>query len=343
HRAGRGPARARAERDLHAWRRAGWTVLHRDAADYPPSLAAIAAPPPVLFVEGRLPDTLQREAGRADAVAVVGTRAASPWALAFAGRLAERLAAAGLTVVSGLALGVDAAAHHGALAADPALDAAFDPARTVAVLGSGLDRVHPRQHLRLARRIVVDGALISEQPPGTDAYPGSFPRRNRIIAGLARGVVIIEAPRRSGVEHTLTFALEQGRDVWVVPQRPDSEVGRAAYRRIRDGAAPLADAGDVLDAYRPDRTRRTPGAVADVASRASSAGGSDGSEASASPSLAEALLDRLRRDGDNDLDALLPDGVPPARALAVLARLERGGLVRRAAGGRFAAVPESPR
>jgi DNA processing protein len=277
-------------------------VLSLDDPAYPPSLAAIHDPPPLLYVRGRAPRGLGGVAGRARAIAVVGTRGASPWALGTARELGRELAAAGVTVVSGLALGVDGAAHAGAL------EGAEDG--TVAVLAGGLDRLHPPAHRALAARVAKAGALASEHPRGTAVTRGAFPRRNRLIAGLARALVVVEAPFRSGVRHSVEFALQQGRDVYVIPQRPDSEVGRAACALLRDGAAPLEDAAQLLD----DLELARPAAPPQLPS------GLD-------PVLARGMLDVLGRDGRAPLDRLAP-GVPAARALAVLTELERAGLVR---------------
>jgi DNA processing protein len=171
---------------------------------YPAALREIADPPPVLFVRGRL-----TEADRL-AVALVGTRRATPYGRAVAETLAADLASAGVTIVSGLARGVDTFAHRAALRAG---------GRTVAVLGSGLDQVYPAENTLLARRIAEPdaGALVAEFPPGVPPDAVNFPRRNRIIAGLARAAVIVEADLRSGALITAEFALEQGREVLAVP------------------------------------------------------------------------------------------------------------------------------
>jgi DNA processing protein len=287
---------------LSRQRAAGDAVLALDDPGYPPSLAAIHDPPPLLYLRGRPPRGLGGVAGRARAVAVVGTRGASPWALGAARALARDLAAAGVTVVSGLALGVDGAAHAGAL------DGAADG--TVAVLAGGLDRLHPPAHRALAARVAKAGALLSEHPRGTAVTRGAFPRRNRVIAGLARALVVIEAPFRSGVRHTVEFALQQGRDVYVIPQRPDSEVGRAACALLREGAAPLEDAAQLLDDLGLARPAGPPPLPRGVDSP-----------------LARDILNALGREGRAPLDRLAP-GVPAPRALAVLTDLERAGLVR---------------
>ena len=199
-------------------------IVWSDAA-YPPALTAIVDPPPVLWTRG------SRAALERPAVAIVGSRAATPYALDVAERLAADLAARGLAIVSGLARGVDAAAHRGALSAGGS---------TVAVLGCGADIVYPKEHAALARAIEPDGLIISELVPGTRPLPQFFPQRNRIISGLSRAVVIVEAGERSGSLITARCALEQGRDVLAVPgQRAE----RTQPRRARAAAGWGKDCG----------------------------------------------------------------------------------------------------
>src|SRR5881396_3144859 len=186
---------------------------------YPALLGAI--PPPPLFVRGELvdDDTL--------ALAIVGSRRPTPYGLAVAERLASDLAARGLTIVSGLARGIDAAAHRGALAAG---------GRTLAVLGCGLDVVYPPENRALARAIETQGALVSQFAPGVPALAGHFPARNRTLAGLALGVVVVEAADRSGALITAGFAGDLGREVFAVPGRITSPTSAGAHRLIQDGA-----------------------------------------------------------------------------------------------------------
>jgi DNA processing protein len=210
----------------------GIRLVARQDADYPAWLGRIYDPPPVLWARGRL------VAGEGErAVAIVGARAATRVGLAFARLLAADLAAAGLTIVSGLARGIDTAAHQGALEAG---------GRTVAVLGSGLDRVYPAENAGLARAIARDGAVVSEFPPGTEPWKGNFPRRNRTIAGWARAVVVVEAGEKSGALLTARAALDEGRDVMAVPAHPTLLSAAGTNALLRDGAALVRDAGDVL-------------------------------------------------------------------------------------------------
>ena len=201
-------------------------------ARYPPILATIADPPPVLWVRG-----LTAPIG-SPGVAIVGSRAGSAHAIAVAERLGGDLAAHGLVVVSGLARGVDSAAHRGALAAAGV---------TVAVLGSGVDVIYPREHESLACDVAKEGAVLSELAPGTPPLPAFFPARNRIISGLVRAVVVVEAGAKSGSLITARCALEQGRDVLAVPGHVLDGRNRGGHALLRDGARVVETAEDVLD------------------------------------------------------------------------------------------------
>jgi DNA processing protein len=210
----------------------GIAALTLDDADYPACLRTIGDVPPVLFVRGAL--TLADEW----AVAIVGTRRASPYGRQAAEYLATGLAQAGVTVVSGLARGIDACAHRAALAAG---------GRTLAVLGHGLDTVYPAEHARLAGEIVEQGALVSEFPLGTRPDAPNFPRRNRILAGLARATVVVEAAEKSGALITVRYALEQGRDVFAVPGSIFSPGSKGTNALIKEGATPVTDPRDLLE------------------------------------------------------------------------------------------------
>jgi DNA processing protein len=232
-----GAARRRARAEQARARTLGVTVVGRDEPAYPPWLAHIDLPPAVLFVRGRL------EPGEGEAaIAVVGARAATPVGREFARTLAADLARAGLAVVSGLARGIDAAAHLGALDVG---------GRTIAVLGSGLDRVYPREHEELARRIAHEGAVVSEFPLGTPPYKAHFPLRNRVIAGWGRGVVVVEAGARSGAIGTANAAADAGRDVMAVPGHPSHPLAAGTNHLLRKGAALVRGAPDVLSELDP--------------------------------------------------------------------------------------------
>jgi DNA processing protein len=228
-----GALAACAERELEAARRLSVDVIGLGEDRYPLWLRTTHTPPLVLWCRGTLVDT------GAASVAIVGSRAATPLGQAFARRLAEALASAGLEVVSGLARGIDAAAHRGALAAG---------GRTLAVLGSGLDRLYPPEHDRLADEVAASGALLSEFPLGTRPWKAHFPRRNRVIAGLARGVVVVEASGRSGALSTARAALDEGREVMAVPGHPAQPQAEGTNGLLRDGAALVRGPADVLDA-----------------------------------------------------------------------------------------------
>lgn len=218
------------ERELALAEDAGAWVLTRDDADYPPLLREIATAPPVLYVLGRW------EPQDACAVAIVGTRRCTSYGRLVAKRLGAELAGRGVTVVSGLAPGIDTAAHQGALSAG----------RTIAVLGSGLGNPYPAGSERLIAEISHRGAVLSEFPWGMRGSRWTFPRRNRIIAGLAQVVVVVEAPERSGALLTADCALAQGKEVLAVPGPITSDASRGSNRLIQDGAKLALSVDDVL-------------------------------------------------------------------------------------------------
>jgi DNA processing protein len=207
------------------------SITRRDAR-YPPLLVELHDPPARLFLRGERADLLF-----APAVAVVGARSCSAYGAQVARTLARELAGAGIAVVSGLARGIDGEAHRGALDAG---------GPTVAVLGCGIDRDYPAAHADLARRIAQDGLIVSEYRPGTEPAPWRFPARNRLIAGLALATVVVEARERSGALITADFALELGRDVFAVPGEITSALSAGTNHLLRQGAAPLLSADDVL-------------------------------------------------------------------------------------------------
>ena len=276
---------------------------------YPAALTTIPDPPPVLWTRGRA------EALSAPAVAIVGSRAASPYGLAVAEQLAGDLAANGLVIVSGLARGVDSAAHRGALAAGGV---------TVAVLGSGVDVIYPPEHAPLAAAIDRTGAVISELAPGTHPQPRFFPLRNRIISGLSRAVVVIEAGEKSGSLITARCALDQGRDVLAVPGNVLSGRNRGAHALLRDGAKIVESADDILEELGM-------GGAAGVRP----AGAEDGR--GLTPLLArDPVLDSLIPGEACDLDEISErSGLKTPRLLPRLFELELQGRVRRVGGGRF--------
>jgi len=238
--------RTLAERDAAAARLRGINMVSWRSPAYPPLLREIDDPPVLLFFRGALPNPEMPLA------AVVGTRKPSPQAATQAFEIARGLARGGISVVSGLAFGIDAMAHRGNIEGG---------APTVAVLGSGVDAVYPSSNRPLARRILeTGGALLSEYPPGASPHKWSFPARNRIIAGLARGVLIVEAPQKSGALITARFALDYNRDLWVASAGFDAEQNitrfdrRGTVKLAGDGAEIIHSAADILRAWNRDIT-----------------------------------------------------------------------------------------
>ena len=296
-----------AEAEIALCRQHGIEILTEAHAAYPRSLREIHDPPGVLFVRGALrPDD-------ALAVGIVGTRHGTQYGLRQAERLAGGLARAGLTIISGLARGIDAAAHRGALAAG---------GRTIAVLASGVMTIYPPEHDRLAEEVAAHGALLSEAPPHSEPLAGAFPQRNRIISGMALGVIVVEAPERSGALITARHAMEQGREVFAVPGRIDSRTSRGCHQLIRDGARLVQSADDVLEELGP---------LVEAAPRA------DGGQ---THHPAELLLNDLEQ---KVLDAVATDptpvdqivqqtGLTVPRVLSTLSVLEMRRLIRRLSG-----------
>src|SRR5215470_11394784 len=274
--------------------------------EFPAALLTLSDVPPALWYRGRL------EALNAPTVAIVGSRVASAVAIETATRLANDLASRGITVASGLARGVDSAAHRGAL----------QTGRTAAVLGSGLDRLYPAEHGPLAAQIAIDGAVISEFPPDTPPLPMFFPMRNRLISGLSRAVVVIEANEKSGSLITAACALEQGREVMAVPGNVLSGRNRGAHALIRDGAKIVECADDIVEElWGPGRP---PHSEANALSSASSA-------VSVDP-----IVGRMEPGQAYDVDDLAAlSGLENVRLLSCLIDLELQGRVRRIGGGRF--------
>jgi DNA processing protein len=227
-----GEAARRATAELATARRLGIAVLGWDDSTYPTLLRRAYDPPPVLYVRGELPPVEDET----PALAIVGARAASAQGRALARVLGRDLAAAGATVVSGLARGIDTAAHEGALLAR---------GRTIAVLGSALDRLYPRENAGLAEAIAGSGAIVSEFPFGTEPLAGNFPRRNRVLAGWSRAVVVVEATARSGALITARCALDEGREVMAVPGHPSHRGSEGTNQLLKDGAALVRNAQDV--------------------------------------------------------------------------------------------------
>ena len=307
--------RVRAADALASARAAGIDGIGWSDEAYPPALAAIPDPPPILWVRGC------RAALEPPAVAIVGSRAGSPYALAVAERLAADLARRGLSVISGLARGVDSAAHRGALQAGGA---------TIGVLGSGADVVYPSEHAALADEMTNGGAVLSELVPGTPPRPHFFPRRNRIISGLARAVVVIEAGDKSGSLITARCALEQGRDVLAVPGNVLNGRNRGGHALLRDGAKIVETADDILEELNlaPLEPPRGGGASNVLGGRL--------------VRPPDPVLACLAPGEPCDLDTIADrSGVPVGRLLPRLFELELQGLVGRAGGKQVVRVDKT--
>ena len=277
------------------------TPVSRGDLRYPTALAAIYDPPETLWIRG------QADALCAPSVAIVGSRAASPYAREVARSLAADLARRNVAVVSGMARGVDSAAHLGALDAG---------GTTIAVFGCGVDVIYPREHARLAEQICERGALVSEFPLGMIPMPYNFPKRNRIISGLSLAVVVVEAAEKSGSLITAKLALEQGRAVLAVPGNILGGRNFGAHALLRDGAKLVESADDILEEMNFGIGQKE----------------SKGPE----PASEDPVLRRMTAGESYDLDELSAhSGIDRVRLLPRLLELELGGALRRVEGGRF--------
>jgi len=282
-------------------------ILLDDDTHYPTLLRDIADPPGVLFAAGDLSESDQRS------VAIVGTRHATPYGLRQSQRLATELVQAGFTVVSGLARGIDAAAHRGALEAG---------GRTIAVLGGGLLRLYPPEHAELAYDIQQHGAVLSEAHPLQPPSSGNFPQRNRVITGLSLGVVVIEAGERSGALISAHHALEQGREVFAVPGSVECPVARGCHQLLREGAKLVENVDDIVEELTMlnERVRESRGELF----------------ASAPPAALNdrewAVWQNLSDTPTAIDDLIIATQLPTARVLATLSALEMRRIIRRVSG-----------
>jgi len=311
-----------AEQTLDLCGRRGVEILVEGGPGYPRLLGQIADPPGVLFVRGRL------EPCDALAVAIVGSRHATAYGRRVAHQLAGGLARAGYTVISGLARGIDHAAHRGALDAG---------GRTIAVLGSGVLEIYPPEHADLALEVVGQGALMSEVPPLSSPHAGAFPSRNRIVSGLTLGTVVVEAADRSGALITARLAGEQGREVFAVPGPIDSRTSRGCHRLIRDGAKLVETIDDVLEEFGPlfEKTMSADGR--EVHSPAELR--LDDVERKVLTTLDEYLADAGGGAASVDLDELVAGSeLAVSRVLAAIGVLEARRIARRLPGNRVARV-----
>lgn len=289
------------------------TVVTRCDARYPQRLAELSDAPLVLYVCGD-PATLKDPQ-----LAIVGSRSPTPQGIEITRALARRLASDGLTITSGLASGIDGAAHEGAL----------ETGRTLAVLGTGPDRVYPASHRGLARRIAAKGALVTEYPPGVGPRPGHFPRRNRLISGLSLGTLVTEAAQRSGSLITARLAAEQGREVFAVPGSIRNPRARGCHALLRQGATLVETAEDVLVELAPQLV-----GIAAPSGQATFSGSAEGPGGA----LGEDCLRLLACMG---YDPIAPDeliarsGFPAASVSSMLLLLELQGHVSSCPGGRY--------
>ena len=302
-----------AQRERDAVAAISGRMIASSEPDYPPLLAALDSPPPLLTVIGRA-ELLQRES-----IAVVGARNASALGMKFAQRLASDLGGASMVIVSGLARGIDRAAHEAALETG-----------TVAVVAGGVEVVYPPENAALYESISRSGAVISEMPLGVTPQARHFPRRNRIISGIARGVVVIEAAERSGSLITASYALEQGREVFAVPGSPLDPRAKGSNRLLRDGAVLTESAEDVLAALPPGLARKF------------GAGCAEQPPEGPSPTAFDSVDDRLREivkdklsPAPVEIDELLRQcGAPAPIVLTILLELELARRIQRHPGAK---------
>lgn len=278
-------------------KKSGVQVITIQEDAYPPNLREIPDPPMMLYVRGNLLPTDVRALG------IVGTRRATRYGSDAANRMAYWLAGNEITIISGMAHGIDAAAHQGALDAG---------GRTFAVMGCGIDIIYPREHDHLARRIAAQGAIISELPLGMPPTGSNFPRRNRLISGLALGVMIAEAPERSGALITAEAALEQGRDVFAIPANIFNPMGTGSNKLIQDGAKLVMRAQDVLDELQITYTER------EIRTQTE--------QIAPENDLETTLLNLLDSEPMHVDDLIRQTGIEPSQVMATLAILELKGL-----------------
>ncbi len=289
------------------------TILRQSMASYPRLLQEIDDPPPVMFMRGRLQETDNL------AIGIVGSRHCTSYGLTQAERLAGSLARAGFTVVSGLARGIDAAAHRGALKAG---------GRTVAVLGGGVLNIYPPEHKDLAAEVAAAGAVMSEAPPRRAPTSGSFPQRNRIITGMSLAVVVVEAGLKSGALISARHAMEQNREVFAVPGRIDSRASRGCHQLIRDGATLLESIDDVLEQLGPL-----------VETTTASTGQQIRNPAELQLNEQEQLVLAAIDNASTSIEAIVEAcGLPVHRVLSTISVLEMRRLIRRLSGQNVARV-----
>ena len=286
-------------------------------ANYPQALLRIADPPTLLYVKGN--DALLNN----PAIAIVGSRNASAQGMLNADRFAQNLSDAGLTVVSGLALGIDTGAHTGAIQSAKAANKATNAGSSIAVIGTGLDIVYPAANRALAHQLADVGCIISEYPLGTPAIAHNFPRRNRIISGLSLGVLVVEAAAQSGSLITARSALEQGREVFAIPGSIHSPLAKGCHQLIRQGAKLVESAQDILEELRWDNP----------ALHTSQSGATQIAASNLSDPKLQSLLENMGHDALSVDQLVARSGLPVASVQAALLHLEMQGHIECLAGG----------
>ena len=298
---------AEVDEEIERARDAGIAIVPFTNPNYPARLRTIADPPPFLYVKGNILTDDDK------AVAIVGSRSASEYGRRVARDLARGLASLGFTVVSGMARGIDGSAHESALQAG---------GRTIAVLGSGVERAYPAEHETLYRRIGENGAVLSELPIGTRPLAFNFPARNRLISGLSLGVVVVEATEKSGSLITATLAVEQGREVFAVPGEVGSSRSRGAHRLIRQGAKLVESVDDIIEEIAPQLLDRI-GSATQRAPRVLPQNASD----------ATRTIFALLQENTLQVDQVIErTGMSAAQVLETLLDLELQGLLRQLPG-----------
>jgi DNA processing protein len=308
-------SRADAERELKAAATLGIAYVALGESDYPRLLQSTDDPPPLLGIKG------QTDVLRHPLVAIVGSRNASAAGMKFAARLARDLSAGGFIVASGLARGVDAAAHRAVLESG-----------TVCVLAGGLDRIYPPEHLDLFHDIAETGAALSEMPIGWEPRARDFPRRNRLISGISLGVIVIEAARRSGSLITARFALEQGREVFAVPGSPLDPRSEGTNTLLKQGAVVVTEAADVFDVLRPMLDHGPENPVREDETEMA------GMTLDPNPGSREKIVSLLGPTPVALDDLIRLSGVSAAEARVILLELDLAGRLERQAGGLISLV-----
>lgn len=329
------PDPAFVEKQLHRLETGGGGVLSILDREYPPRLAAIHEPPPVLFYRGDA-GALSRPT-----VCIVGSRAAGRRGIITARELASELSRRGIHVVSGLARGIDGAAHEGALSGSGG---------TSAVLGSGIDVIYPPEHRHLAERIAESGCVVSEFPLGTSPYRYNFPQRNRVLSGLSLGVVVIEAAIDGGAMGTACWAADQGREVFAVPGPIDDPRSGGPHQLIRDGAHLVESVDDILAVFARERQEGVDGMP--IESPASARKGSGGAVAPRSKRQIDlelfagderAVIEALALDPKHIDDLVRLCHISPAVLLPILLDLEMRGFIEACGGGAYATADPARR